>query len=529
MHRGYLALVLHAHLPYVRHPEHPRFLEEDWLYEAISETYIPLLFMFDKLAEDGVPYKAAISLTPPLCEMLTDELLVKRYTDHVERLIDLSAKEVVRHKNNPPFDASARMYLHHFQVSRTLLVEKYKGNLLAGFKALQDAGHLDIMTCGATHGFLPLIVREEAKRAQIVVAKRNYQKHFGRPPAGIWLPECGFSPGDDRLLADAGLKFFFMDSHGVVYGTPRPRYGIFAPIRTDYGLNAFARDVESSRQIWSATEGYPGDYNYREFYRDLGYDGDYPYVKPFLHPDGVRRNIGLKYYRVTGKVELNQKQPYVPAWATERATSHASHFMYHRELQIEHLHDLLGREPCVVSAFDAELFGHWWFEGPQFLNFLIRKIAYDQDRISLTNPTAYLAANADVQKVTPSMSTWGAGGYNRVWLNGVNEWMYRHQHVAEERMVELANDFPAATGWLERALNQAARELLLAESSDWAFIMTTGTSVPYAQKRFRDHIHRFTKIYDGVMQNNLDREWLAEVEGKDNIFREIDYNVYRTK
>lgn len=526
--RGHLALVLHAHLPFVRHPEHPRFLEEDWLYEAITETYIPLLHIFDSLAEGGVPFKIAMSLTPPLCEMLTDELLMGRYKAHVERMIELCGKEAERNRNNQPFEDTARMYLRHFEISRSLLVDKYKGNLLTGFKSLQDSGHIDILTCGATHGFLPLITREEAKRAQIKVARSNYLKHFGRPPAGIWLPECGFSPGDDRLLREAGISFFFTDAHGIVYGTPRPRYGIFAPVKTADGLCAFARDVESSRQIWSATEGYPGDFNYREFYRDLGYDGEYTYVKPYLHPDGVRRNIGIKYHRVTGKVELHGKEPYVPDWATQRAAEHAGHFMFHREQQIEHLDRLLGRRPVVVSAFDAELFGHWWFEGPQFLNFLIRKIAADQDRISLINPTTYLGEYPDIQQVTPSMSTWGAGGYNRVWLNPINEWLYRHQHVAEERMVELANDFPSASGALERALNQAARELLLAESSDWAFIMTTGTSVPYAQKRFRDHIHRFTKIYEGVMNNDLDREWLADVESKDNIFSEIDYNVYRS-
>lgn len=528
MHKGYLALILHAHLPFVRHPEHPTFLEEDWLYEAITETYLPLLNVFDRAAEDGVPFKVALSLTPPLCEMLSDELLQSRYLRRLDAMTELAEKEVALHRNEAGFAESSQLYLQHYTAARTLLLDKYRGNLLNGFRALQDAGHLDILTCGATHGFLPLITREEAKRAQIEVARRNYAKHFGRQPAGIWLPECGYSPGDDRLLWDAGLSFFVLDSHGIVYGSPRPRYGIFAPIQTEFGLAAFARDVESSRQIWSATEGYPGDPDYREFYRDLGYDADFEYIKPYLHPDGVRRNIGIKYYRVTGKVDLHEKEPYNPEWAARRAAVHAAHFMFSRENQIEYLAQLLQRKPVVVSAFDAELFGHWWFEGPQFLDFLIRKIATEQKRISLINPTTYLQENPDLQTLVPSMSTWGAGGYNRVWLNQENEWIYRHQHVAEERMVELANSFPSASGILERALNQAARELLLAESSDWAFIMTTGTTVPYAQKRFRDHIHRFTKIYDGIMENSLDREWLADIESKDNIFSEIDYEVYRT-
>ena len=528
MHKGYLAIVLHAHLPFVRHPEHPSFLEEDWLFEAISETYVPLLYVLERLAEEGVPFKMTVSLTPPLCEMLSDGLLMERYAQHLDRLTELSAKEVLRNRNNPPLDEAAQMYLRHFSTSREIVFGKHKGNLLAGYKALQDAGHLDILTCAATHAFLPLIVREEARRAQVQVARANYIKHFGRPPSGIWLPECGYNPSDDALLSEAGLKYFFVDSHGVVYGEPRPRHGIFAPVETAHGMKVFARDVESSRQIWSATEGYPGDPCYREFYRDLGYDADYDYVRPYLHPDGVRRNLGIKYYRVTGRVDLHLKEPYYPQWATERAVVHAGNFMHNRELQIEYLANLLRRRPIVVSAFDAELFGHWWFEGPQFLNLLIRKIAHEQGQISLSNPTSYLAETGDFQRQTPSMSTWGAGGYNRVWVNASNEWIYRHQHVAEERMVELANSFPAASGALERALNQAARELLLAESSDWAFIMTTGTTVPYANKRFRDHIHRFTRIYEGIIHNDLDLDWLADIESKDTIFSEIDYESYRS-
>ncbi len=528
MHRGYLSIILHAHLPFVRHPEHARFLEEDWLYEAISETYIPLLALFDKLAEDGVPFKITMSITPPLCEMLTDELLMSRYLRHVEALIELSGKEVIRHRAHPEFEESAHLYLRHYSKARSLLLDTYKCNLLQGFRRLQEAGYLDILTCGASHAFIPLISREEAKRAQILIACRNYNKHFGKSPTGIWLPECGYVPGDDRQMKEAGLTYFIIDSHGIVYGAPRPRYGIFAPILTDHGLAAFARDVESSRQVWSASEGYPGDPEYREFYRDLGYDADYDYIQPYLHPDGIRRNIGIKYHRVSGRADLDKKELYVPRRAAERVIIHAGNFMFNRELQIEYLADLLERKPIVVSAFDAELFGHWWFEGPQFLDSLIRKIASEQDRISLINPSGYLSEDTGIQQVAPSMSTWGAGGYNRVWLNGGNEWIYRHQHIAEERMVELANSFPAASGTLERALNQAARELLLAESSDWAFIMTTGTTVPYAQKRFKDHIHRFTRIYEGIIKNDLDLQWLADVESKDNIFQEIDYEAYRT-
>ena len=296
---------------------------------------------------------------------------------------------------------------------------------------------------------------------------------------------------------------------------------------TPAGVAAFARDVETSEQVWSADIGYPGDVDYREFYRDLGFDGDYDYIRPYLHSDGVRRNLGIKYYRVTGKVDLGAKQPYVPQWATGKAASHAGHFMHNRQAQAHHLYPILGRKPIIVSPYDAELFGHWWFEGPQFLNYLFRKIHFDQDEIRLATPLDYLAEYPDNQRQELSTSSWGAEGYYRVWINGENEWMYMHQHVAEDRMVELAREHPNAEGLLLRALNQAARELLLAESSDWAFIITTATSVQYAKKRFRDHIHRFTRLYEMIKRNEIDAEWLADVEWKDAIFQEIDYRVYR--
>jgi 1,4-alpha-glucan branching enzyme len=529
MEQGLLAIILHAHLPFVRHPEYPEFLEEDWLYEAISETYLPLLSVFENCALDAIPVRVTMGLTPPLCEMLSDPLLQDRYLRHVNKLVELCEKEVERTRGQWPLNDTAQMYLRHFTASRDLFENRYRRNLLNGFRALQDAGVIDIITCGATHGFLPLMTREEARRAQIEVGRRNYIKHFGRAPRGIWLPECAYVPGIDDLLRDAGIKFFIVDAHAVMFGTPQPRRGIYAPTVTPAGVAAFARDIETSEQVWSSDIGYPGDPDYREFYRDLGFDGDYDYIKPYLHSDGVRRNIGIKYFRVTGKVDLGAKQLYVPEWANSKAAMHAGHFMLNRQAQARHLRGVLGRKPLVVSPYDAELFGHWWFEGPQFLKYLIRKIHFDQSEVRLATPLDYLDEYQENQRQQVSTSSWGAEGYYRIWINNETEWIYLHQHVAEDRMIELAQSYPNAEGDLRRALNQAARELLLAESSDWAFIITTATSVQYAIKRFRDHIHRFNRLYEMIRRNEIDMEWLIDVESRDTIFQEIDYRVYTGK
>ncbi len=525
MEKGLLAIILHAHLPFVRHPEHPEFLEEEWLFEAISETYIPLLEMFESLASAVVPARITIGLTPPLCEMLSDELLKGRYLGHVSKLIELSEKEVRRTAYHPEMNATARMYLKRFQAARLAFDDRYNCDLLKGFRALADAGVIDIITSSATHALLPLIIRREARRAQIEVGRQNFIKHFGCAARGIWLPECAYETNLDELIREAGQSFFIADAHALMFGSPRPRLGIYGPVITPAGVAAFARDIETSRQVWSAESGYPGDPDYREFYRDLAYDADYDYIKPYLHRDGVRRNLGIKYHRVTGKIDLGQKEYYAPEWAARKAAIHAEHFLSSRKDQALRLESIMDRKPIIVSPYDAELFGHWWFEGPQFLNHLIRKIHLEESNIRLATPLDYLAEFPENQRQQPAASSWGAEGYNRVWINEKTRWMYKHQHVAEDRMIEMARAHPSPAGELRRALNQAARELLLAESSDWAFIITTGTAVEYAENRFRDHIYRFNRLYEMIGQNQIDREWLGQIESRDSIFPELDYRT----
>ncbi|MHB8174835.1 MAG: glycoside hydrolase family 57 protein [Nitrospirota bacterium] len=526
MEKGYLSIVLHAHLPFVRHPEYEDFLEEDWLFEAISETYIPFINVFDSLIKDSVDFRITMSLTPTLIAMLTDPFLQERYLRHIARLIELSESEVERTRWQPQFHELARMYRERFNNCKYVFETKYGRNLVSAFKKFQDMGKLEIITCAATHGFLPLMeLSPNAVRAQIAIAVQNYEKHLGRPPRGIWLPECGYYPGLEDVLKQYGIKFFFTDSHGVLYASPRPKYGVFAPIYCPNGVAAFGRDLESSKQVWSAQEGYPGDNAYRDFYRDVGFDLDYDYIRPYLHGDGTRTNLGMKYYQITGSTE--HKEPYVRARALGKAAEHAGNFMFNREKQAEHLSSIMDRKPIIVSPYDAELFGHWWFEGPEWLDFLFRKLHFDQDTIRPITPMEYLEENPKNQKATPSLSSWGHKGYAEVWLEGSNDWIYRHLHKASQRMVELArNNGNPPDSLTARAMNQAARELLLAQSSDWAFIMKTGTMVQYAVKRTKDHVNSFNALYGMITEKRIDRKFLEDLEGRDNIFPELDYKVY---
>jgi 1,4-alpha-glucan branching enzyme len=525
---GYLAMVLHAHLPFVRHPEATSYMEEEWFFEAITETYVPLLLAFENLCRDGIDFRLTISFSPSLLAMMTDDLLKERYAHKIDKLIELAEKEVDRtSREDHAFHELAKMYRHRFHETRNCW-RRYDGDLVRAFRALADAGVLEIITCTATHPFFPLLDRNWAAfRAQVHTAASVYERLFGRRTKGMWLGECGYVPGVDELLREEGIRFFFVDTHGVLFADPRPLYGVHAPIYCRSGVAAFGRDIESSKQVWSAQEGYPGDANYRDFYRDIGFDLPHDYIAPYIHPEGIRTFTGIKYYAVTHR-SMDGKRLYDPHQAYLRAAEHAGNFMFNRERQLEHLRANMDRRPIVVAPYDAELFGHWWYEGPMFLELLFRKLHYDQGAIAPITPSGYLAEYPTNQVATPSLSSWGEKGYGDYWCNGTNAWVYRHLHKMAERMVELAQKFPKAEGIQRRALDQAAREVMLAQASDWAFIMKTGTTVPYATKRTVDHVSRFTRIYESMLAGTLDEAWLTEVSRRDNLFPEIDYRVYGT-
>jgi 1,4-alpha-glucan branching enzyme len=522
---GYLALVLHAHLPYVRHPEHAHFLEEDWLYEAITETYIPLLFLLEGLARDSVPACFSLTLTPTLCHMLRDSLLRERYSAHLERLLTLARNETDRTHNQGLEAQISRFYLHRLEDVHDAWHRRWNQNLVAAFDSFAQAGFLEIITCAATHGFLPLMeVYPEAMRAQVLIGRDHYQETFGRAPSGIWLPECAYVSGLDPILQEANLRWFVLDAHGLMFGSPRPRYAIYAPCYLPAGPAAFGRDRDSSRQVWSAEEGYPGDPAYRDFYRDIGFDLPLHKLEPFFG-DQLRRFTGLKYHRITGQGA--DKDLYRRDWALGAADHHAAHFLKARTQQIAELRSFMNVPPVVLSPFDAELFGHWWFEGPEWLNSFIRKAAYDQTEFQLTTPSRYLHQHPTHQLVAPAASSWGHKGYWEVWLEDSNAWIYPHLHTAARRMTELARrHLSTDSADLLRGLKQAARELLLAQSSDWAFLMKTGTAREYATRRTEDHLHRFTRLYEQLSSENIDEPFLANCEARDNIFPNLNWRYY---
>ncbi|MDP3878592.1 MAG: DUF1957 domain-containing protein [Methylobacter sp.] len=525
--QGFLAIVLHAHLPYVRHPEHDSFFEESWLFEAITECYLPLLGVLDRLEHDKINYRLTLSLSPTLISMLRDELLQARYLTYLQSRLELAEKEIVRTRKQPEYQKLARLYRRFFLHTLNTYQQRYRGDLLAAFKQHQATGKLELITTAATHGFLPLLnVSETAVRNQINTGVATFKANFGVAPTGFWLPECAYYPGLESALADAGISYFFVDSHGILDASSSPSDGVYAPLACVNGVAAFARDPESSRQVWSSKDGYPGDFDYREYYCDIGFELDLAYLAPYILDGETRINTGIKYHRVTGGDQ--PKAIYNPKRAKAKAYQHAQDFINKRQQQIHQLAATMDRPPIIVAPYDAELFGHWWFEGAYWLESVLRLASENSNGLQLISCSDYLTSQPAPQIATPAASTWGDQGYSSYWINDSNDWIYPLLHKAETDMEKLARDVQglALTPLQTRTLNQAARSILLAQASDWPFIMKSGTTIDYANKRITDHLARFNYLHDSIRKNKINERYLTALEIMDDIFPDIDFRNY---
>ena len=530
MNKGYLSIVLHAHLPYVHHPEHDSFFEENWLFEAITECYLPLIAMLDRLERDQVKCRLTLSLSPTLICMLQDELLQERYLRHLQQLIELAGKEVLRttDQSQSQFHELAKRYQRDFLAALHAYQNHYQSDLLAAFAKHHRGGRLELITTAATHGFLPLLnVSEVAVGSQIKVGIDTFKAYFGFAPKGFWLPECGFYPGLDTILQAAGIEYFFVDSHGIMDADQAPRHGVYAPLDCGNGVMAFGRDPACSQQVWSAEQGYPGDADYREYYRDIGFDLALDYIGPYILDGTTRINTGIKYHRVTGHGAA-VKAVYQPGKALDKVRLHAKDFIQKRQQQSQAIAAEMNQIPIIVAPYDAELFGHWWFEGPLWLEQVLRLATQNDSGIETVSCGDYLLRQPRQQQAMPSASTWGDQGYSDYWLNESNDWIYPLLHQAGSEMEKLVRDLKAfkISELQQRALNQALRSLLLAQASDWPFILKSGTTADYAKKRITDHLARFNYLYDCIRKNRIDERYLSALEVMDDIFPDLDFRDY---
>ncbi|PPD32054.1 MAG: glycoside hydrolase [Methylomonas sp.] len=528
MNKGYLSIVLHAHLPYVHHPEHDSFFEENWLFEAITECYLPLLDMLDRLQQDQVKYRLTLSLSPTLITMLQDDLLQTRYLRYLQQLLVLAEKEILRTQDQPALNELARYYQRQFLQALHGYQNHYQGDLLAGFAKHHRAGNLELITTAATHGFLPLLnVSDAAVRCQIKTGIDTFKAYFGFAPSGFWLPECGFYPGLEAVLKDAGVSYFFVDSHGLMDASEAPKQGVYAPLDCGNGVLAFGRDPACSQQVWSSEQGYPGDADYREYYRDIGFDLPLDYIGPYILDGVTRVNTGIKYHRVTGQ-GASVKALYQLDSAQQKARAHAEDFIARRQQQIQALIPDMQQAPIIIAPYDAELFGHWWYEGPLWLEQVLRLANAANSAVETVACSDYLQRQPQHQHAMPAASTWGEQGYAEYWLNESNQWIYPILHQAGSQMEKLVADLKSfkLSELQQRALNQALRSLLLAQASDWPFILKAGTTAEYAKKRIIDHLARFNYLHDCIRKNRIDERFLTALEVMDDIFPTIDFRDY---
>jgi len=546
---GNLVLVLHTHLPWVvGHGRWPH--GQDWLHEAAAECYLPILRVLDGIVAEGGSPRITIGLTPVLCEMLASPRFKEdfvAYLDSRRALAERDRKEFEAIGNQ---DAArlASSWIDFCAEAKRDFVGTYGGDLLRAFRRLQDAGHVELVTSAATHGYLPLLGRDASVEAQVRAGAASYRRHFGRAPRGIWLPECAYRPatrwsrpvgparawprpGLEDVVARHGLRYFFVDTHLVAGGTPMGTYGerfeepggaeprpatglspneahVLVSWSTRRRVAVFARDPKSSVQVWSADYGYPGDGAYLEFHRKKG-------------------KGGLRYWRVTRRaLALADKAPYDPKVAEERVRAHAAHFVATVKETLAGHRRSTGRPGVVVAPFDAELFGHWWFEGPRWLEAVLRGL---DGEVTPATASEYLLRYPPSSVVALPEGSWGQGGHHWVWMNDDTRWVWESVYRAEDAFLDLLADVRRKrSDAVRRVLRQLARELLLLESSDWPFLITTVSARDYAEARVKLHAATFDRLLAlartamaGAIPP-VDEVWLREVEALDSPFPEVD-------
>ena len=537
---------LHSHLPYVLH--HGRWPHgSDWICEATLDTYLPLLEVFRDLAAEAVPAPVTIGFTPVLANQLTSPVFVSEMETFFDQRIEACSEAPTSLATTGD---SHLLPLVAFWRERLLrlrrLFHDIDRDLIAAFRALEDAGRIEIISSAATHGYLPLLARDESIRLQLAVGVSEHRRIFGRSPKGCWLPECAYRPrgpwepwptaprtgvrrGIEEHLADAGYQFFFVDAHLAAAGRPLGLSGDPAgdpivhtaaqsglpaePLRSPYrayrvahgSVAAYVRDPRASMQVWSRFEGYPGDEWYMEFHK-------------------MRWPGGLKLWRVTGPgVDLGGKQPYSPETAAGRARDHAKHFAH----LLTGISDSQSqnREGVIVAPFDTELFGHWWFEGPTFLGQVYRAVAEQRDAIKPATGSRHLEEHPPRAAIRLPWGSWGANGDSSMWLSDQTAWTWERLWPLEQSFWDAAPSALASPA-ARPVLAQAARELLLAQSSDWQFIISTGAAADYAEKRFREHCEDTEKLIGalgpGAGANLESAQRLAdELYERDHVFPNV--------
>jgi 1,4-alpha-glucan branching enzyme len=543
-------------MPYVlSHGKSPH--GTDWINESAAECYLPLLNALDRLHREGIKPRWTVNVQPILAEQLEDPTFKDEFEAYCQSKIDAALEDQKTFEIEGPLwmQGLAAMWQRVYTKALVEFKHQWGRSIVDGFKFFQDAGCIEIITSGATHGYFPLLGTDESIEAQVRLGIQTTEKHFGRKPKGIWLPECAYRPryewkapvgqteapwpraGVEEILAENGIEYFFVDSHMIRGGEPLGTYAANFPqlaemfarskkqfqdvigYRSEYehyelpnGVTCFARDPQTTVKVWSGESGYPGDEHYLEFHKQL-YPGR------------------LRYWRISqNKRDLGLKQPYDPYSAFEKIQAHAEDLVQVIKGTLADYRGKSDREGTLVAMYDTELFGHWWWEGPEFLYELARHMHNDPD-LEMVSGGDVLAQEPARHVITLPEGSWGEGGYHYIWINNDNIWTWEKLYPVERKLRQMARDY--AGGPADEIVKQAAREMLLAEASDWQFLISTFAARDYAEVRFSDHIDRFRRlaaladrVHDGGTLDTDDELFLRDCQQKDAPFQDLDLSIW---
>jgi len=544
---GCFAFVLHTHLPYSRNAGRWPHGEE-WLFEAASESYIPLIEMLRRLP-DGLQGGLTMSLTPVLLEQLASPEVMAGTLEYIQDRSARAARDVSRFEAlSDAVGASLAAYYRDWYAARgAYLRDELAGDLVGAFRNLVEAGRIEALGSGATHGYLPLLDRDSSIYSQVRTGIETHRRHMGRSPEGFWLPECAYRgavgsgadrrPGLEEFLDAQGIRFFLVESHAIEGGSPAldrstlPDFYLLpaglrrqAPRATPVSgrttarpyyvgqsdVVAVARNRRLSMQVWSGDLGYPGDAAYREFHKKDS-------------------SSGMKYWAVSGPgVDLGYKRYYDRAAAQARVEAHARHFAGEVLAELARQHEAWGERATVVVAFDTELFGHWWFEGIDWLAAVLRILGSDE-RVGVLPVGEALRRHPPDSAIELPASSWGAGGDDSTWNNGLTSDIWASLHESELLAESLVENVPVAR---RPFILQALRELLLAESSDWPFLITTGQAAGYGRRRFETHTERFrllSRIAQSEAVQPADWDYLRDTQSRDQVFQFLDAEWFKNR
>jgi len=510
---GAFTFVLHSHLPYARKAGRWPHGEE-WIHEAITDSYLPLLNALHDLAGEGVRYRLTVGVTPVLAEQLADPTIVRNFEEYAEDLCARAKSDVARFERagEAARAAIAAFYLERYAAVLAAFRDRFGRDLVGAFRSLEESGHAELATSAATHGYLPLLSRDSSIFAQVRTAIRAHQRHFGRRPEVFWLPECAYRPGLEAFLAAEGLEVFVVETHMIARARPEgtPRTTFMPYWVADQRVAAIARSAATSEQVWAAQRGYPGDPAYREFHsRDS--------------------ESGLRYWRVTGDdVGLDAKAFYDPAVAFERAQIHAQHFARIVDEEVRKGRAETGTHGIVCAAYDTELFGHWWFEGAAWLKDVLRMLAAS-DTVALRGAAEFVREHPPRDSVALPDGSWGREGTHATWRNPETEWVWPLIDAAQRRIESIVERNIDASGPTALALAQLCRELLLLEASDWPFLVATGQARDYAEMRFSQHLERFDDLAKQIESAAVDAAAVERLWQLDRVFPDIDPQDFRAR